>query len=209
VQHVYCTSLIKIRIGLYTYNRLNSSISKFESSMFTILIFEFVNHGYNKINMDIIVLTCYYQAWKKLQKSENPYCTQLTSCLRLAACCTTQQPVPFHKRSDSYNVRTWTLSIEELRIYWTSKFKAIDAMCTMHTTIVPQSIGVSMIASLECIVGASWRWHVGDNKRSWRTNYAHQRYWWLLHWRWRWEDTAKVVIEMKKKKQLHPNESRI
>jgi len=35
--------------------------------MFTILIFEFVNHGYNKINIDIIVPTCYYQAWKKVQ----------------------------------------------------------------------------------------------------------------------------------------------
>jgi hypothetical protein len=35
--------------------------------MFTTLIFEFVNHGYNKIDIDVIVPTCYYQAWKKVQ----------------------------------------------------------------------------------------------------------------------------------------------
>jgi hypothetical protein len=62
VQRVYRMSLVIIGIGLYTYNCLNVSISKFEYSMFTILIFGSANHGCNKIDMDVIVLPGYYQA---------------------------------------------------------------------------------------------------------------------------------------------------
>jgi hypothetical protein len=62
VQHVYCMSLVVIGIGLYMYNRLNPSISKFEYSMFTILIFGSANHGCNKIDIDVIIPTSYYQA---------------------------------------------------------------------------------------------------------------------------------------------------
>jgi hypothetical protein len=62
MQCVYHMFLVVIGNGLYTYNCLNSSISKFEYSIFTILIFGSTNHGCNKNDIDVIVVIGYYQA---------------------------------------------------------------------------------------------------------------------------------------------------
>jgi hypothetical protein len=59
--------VIEIGIGLYTYNHSNLLISKFKSSMFMISILKYVNHAYNKIDIDVIIPTSYYQTWKKVQ----------------------------------------------------------------------------------------------------------------------------------------------
>ncbi len=82
MQLVYCMSLIKIGIVLYTHNHSNMLISKFQSSMFMISILRYANMVASKSALMLLYLL---PSLKESTKSNNAYCTQLTSCLRFVA----------------------------------------------------------------------------------------------------------------------------